>query len=197
MLLALAACDNASECGPFADRFRTTDFATQTYRVVVEGPLHGPTFVPVEGDTLRHDALGISMRPVQELYFSERSGVRSAGFVAAAYACDPGIPRSDEVVRDIRITSGTGYASAYPAGTDLAGAFDVLVRSFADRYFYERFSLSDYLARSPNTVDEIVLVPSVPPDTTATHSFTVEYVQEGEGIGEFEFTTEAVTLRPD
>jgi hypothetical protein len=194
---SLAACSLVEECGPFEDKFRTTDFVTRTYQVQPADSLDPrPRFLPVERDTLSFGQFGISMIPVQDYYFSQSRGRWSPTLISAAHACSPPVPSSDEIVHSIEVYSDTDYSRDYPAGTDLADLFDLFAFDLARSVYYERVDLRDYLARAPNTVDEIVLVPSVAPDTTATFTFTVRYFQEGEGIEYYAFTTEAITLRP-
>lgn len=198
-LWALFASCGINDCGPFEDRFRTTDFATATYHVVLpaDSLAREPGLRPIVSDTLAYDAFGILMAPVPEHYFSSARSNPPIGLVPAAYACDPVPPASDEIVRAIRITSTADYRSGYPAGSDLAGLFDVFVLDYARGVYYERYGLSEYLAREPHTVDEIVLVLNTPPDATAEHAFTVSYAQDGSGLEFYEFETDAITLRPE
>lgn len=195
MLFAVGACNMVDDgCGPFKDKFRTTDFATATARLDDLSPEAGLRLSAIAGDTLAPGELAIQMLPVQEHYFSETSGRGAFRFVAVAYACSPVIPTSDEVITGIQVFSDTPFGPGYAVGDDLARLFDVVVLDRAAGG-YQRFDLETFLAQAPNAVDELVLVLKAPPAATSGFRFTVKYSQTGSGLGMFEFVTDAVVLK--
>ena len=194
LLLAFSACDAAVDCGPFHDKFKTTDFTTAAYRIENGDSLQAaPILSPIENDTLTEGAFAVRMTPMQESYSSSKRS-RPLGFVLAAYACLPAPPSSDEIIRDIQIYSDQAFNRAYAADDDLADLFDVLVLSFANQFNYRRFDLHDFLSEAPNAAEELVLVLKAAPEMTSAFRFTIKYFQEGEGLDYYEFTTAPVVL---
>ena len=197
LLLTFGACDAAIDCGPFNDKFKTTDFTTAAYRIENGDSLNAePVLSPIENDTLREGAFALRMTPTQESYSASKRS-RSLGFVLAAYACSPPILSSDEIIRDIQIYSDQAFNREHAADDDLADFFDVLVLSFANQFNYRRFDLHEFLSEAPNAADEIILVLKAAPETASAFRFTVKYFQEGEGLDYYEFTTDPVVLEAE
>lgn len=196
LLLASGACDTVVEdCGPFQDKFKTTGFNTTTYRIDASASSDAePDLFVIENDTLSAGEFAIRMVPQKELYYSSSKASTGVSFVSAAYACSPPIPSSDEVIQNIRIYSGKAFNSEYSAEDNLADLFDVLVLNRSKGMIYERFSLKGFLASEPNAVDELILVLNSVPKEVSDHRFTVKYSQDGRGVDDFEFTTDAVVL---
>lgn len=196
LLLASGACDGTggTDCGPFKDKFKTTDFSSAVFKATFDTLRVKPNLSPIEGDTLEEGQYAVRMEPVKELY--SRSSIPSVSFQVArsAYACSPPIPTSDEVIQDIRIFSDKRFKDDYPAGKDLSGLFDVVVLNRAD-FGYRRFELKNFLEREPNAVDELVLILDAKPETTSNFQFTIEYEQKGKGLETFQFEAGPVVLK--
>ena len=199
LLLASGACDAAFDpCGDlsgFGDKFKTTGFTTEAFRIEGFDSLRAePALSPIAGDTLAGGGLAIRMTPTQESYSSTSERSASVGFVPAAYACTPVIPSSDEIIRDIQVYSDRPFDDAHPAGTDLADLFDVIALYRAGSGGHRRLDLNAFLAEVPNAADELILVLTSAPRATSAHRFTVKYFQEGAGLDYYAFETEPVVL---
>lgn len=184
------------DCGPFEDKFKTTDFFGEVFSATFDPGKVEPNLSPIEGDTLSEGSYAVRMVPKKMLYSTRSRSSTSFQIISSAYACSPPIPTSDEVIKDIRIYSDKRFKDAYPAGEDLSGLFDAVVLNRAD-FGYRRFELNDFLGREPNAVDELILLLDAKPETTSRFQFTVEYEQDGDGLERFEFETDPVVLKSD
>ena len=198
LLFTFAACDTTGDCGPFADKFKTTNFVSEIRKVELgDSPISGPTLLLVEDDTLSYDEFGILMTPIIETYFSSAERSRPLVLIPPAYACSPSPPSSDEVIRDMQIYSSEAFDGEHSVGENLADLFDIVVLDRTAGVYRQRFDLKDFLSRAPNAVDEIILVLDSRPQTTTEFEFEVKYFQEGEGLTYYEYKTEAVVLRSE
>ena len=196
LCLTAAACDATGECGPFADKFRTTDFTSETLRLENSSAPHAePILAPINHDTLAAGELALRLIAHQERYFSETTTDRAFHFIRAAYACSPPIPTSDEVIRGIRILSDAAFDGTHPSGTNLADLFDVIVLDRPRGVFYQRLALPGFLAMQPNTASELIFILREAPARTGTYRFTIQYMQDGDGLREYAFTTAPIVLK--
>lgn len=198
LLVTFAACDISGNCGPFADKFKTTSFVSEIRKVEhSDSPGSELILRLVEDDTLSYDAFAILMTPIIETYFSSAQRSRPLTLIPAAYACSPSHPSSDEVIRDIQIYSSQAFDREHAAGENLADLFDIVVMDRTTGAHRQRFDLNDFLASAPTAVDEIILVLDARPQMTAAFEFEVKYFQEGAGLRYYEYKTEAVVLRAE
>lgn len=198
LFLTFGACSTAgTDCGPFEDKFKTTDFSTEVFRATFDTVQVEPNLSPIEGDTLEEGSYAVRMVPEKMLYSTRSKASTSFQIINSAYACSPPIPTSDEVIKDIRIYSDKRFKDDYPAGEDLSGLFDAVVLNRADFGGYRRFELTNFLEKEPNAVDELILILVAKPETTSSFQFTVEYEQDGKGLERFEFETDPVVLKPN
>ena len=195
-LLAIGACDSTvgTDCGPFEDKFKTTDFSSAARKATFDSLKVEPNLSPIEDDTLDEGHFAVRMEPVKMLYSQKSTSSGSFQIISSAYACSPPIPTSDEVIKDIRIYSDKDFNDGYPAGKDLAELFDVVVLNRAE-YGYRRFELPNFVEQKPNAADKLILILKARPETTSSFQFTVEYEQEGKGLANYDFETNPVVLK--
>ncbi len=192
---AFAACDMVvDDCGPFDNTFEITGFQTEALETEVSGDSLSThlRLTPIEGDTVAYDRFAIRMLAQIDTYSADAESSPSFSLVRRAYACSPPPLASEETIRDIQIYSDQDFDAAHPAGTDLAGLFDVFV--FYQRNGYERADLNAFVAGAPNAAEELVLVLKAAPQAAGAFRFTVKYFQEGRALDYYEFETESVTI---
>jgi hypothetical protein len=197
--LSLSACDG-TDCGPFDSRFVTTDFASGAFAFAGSSdagsnPDPPPELLPIGKDTLLYSDFAIQMRAQIETYALKRERGASFAFVSPAYACSPPLPSSEEVIQDIQVYSDADFNREYAAGDNLAALFDVVVPLQVDGAAYQQFDLRSFLATNPHPTGEVILLLKEAPQAASSFQFTVQYAQEGEGLGSYEFETEPVTLK--
>ncbi|MDG5768295.1 hypothetical protein QA596_12595 [Balneolales bacterium ANBcel1] len=148
----------------------------------------------IQSDSIQFDEFAINMYPVQEYFYSSVFYKINFQFIQSAYACSPIDPVSDDKILDIQIYSDKDFSDEYPAGENLAELFEVYAL-----YMREgpgRINLIDYIAEEPNVPDQLILLLQSSPSKTSDIQFSVRYLQDGEKLNEFEFTTEPVTIIP-
>ena len=178
------------ECGPFPDAFKTTGFSTTVAQLDSLSATGRPVLSAVD-DTIR-GPLAVRMEPITETY-TTASRERAVTLIPPARACSPPIPTSEEVIQDLRMYSTVDFGPDYPAGDNLAPFLDV-VALYRAEFGYRRADLPDFLARSPNAADELILILEAAPDAPRPARFTVEYEQEGRGLASYSYTTRPVVL---
>jgi hypothetical protein len=96
------------------------------------------------------------------------------GLVPRAYACSPVPPSTDEVIREIIITSDSDYSDEYLAGSNLADLFEVI--SAHGSFLFLPIPLTHYISEGSNSDIRLDLRLIEAPDLSKSHSFTVNYV---------------------
>ncbi len=181
-------------CGPFKDRFKVTDFITEINKIAFLDTLNTEIqLLIMDSDTLRFDEFAITMHPVAEYYFSNKHSHIQNPFISTAYACSPVIPVSDEKIKDIRIFSDRDFTGEYAAGDNLVALFDFIVLYHTSGY--HRYSPDEFLTGDRPVPDQLNLVLNTGPQSAGQFTFTVEYLQDGFVLDEYEFTTEEITIK--
>ena len=196
--LIFSSCFIIDPCwgGPDAEKFRTLDFDSAIRKVMIDTAADEltPRLFAIENDTLVEGELGIWMVPVKDFYFVEQQKRPAISFISSAYACSLPEPTSDEVITNIQIRANKAFDANHPAGSDIADLFSIIVLDVPNGNRYFEFSLPDFLSTRRNAVDEIILVLNAQPEQTEAFNFTVTYVQEGEHLTTYEYTTQDVFL---
>jgi hypothetical protein len=149
----------------------------------------------IEDDTVVYNMYSIYIKPKQETYFAQHTSRWNFSLIHSAYACDPGIPQTDEKIDSIVMTTNKDFDSSHPAGTELSDMFDVVVRDDANGIYYEKVTLKDYLDTNPYVPNELVLILNKQPDMTTDFQFLVRYYQDGIDVDYFEFTTDTIVIQ--
>lgn len=195
LTFAFGACSTTGpDCGPFKDKFKTTDFSSSVFKATPDSLRVSPNLSAIEGDTLEGGRIAVRMEPVKMLYSMRLGTSHSFQIINSAYACSPAEPTSEELIKDIRIYSDKHFRDGFSAGEDLAELFDIFALREAD-YGWQQFELDNFLAREPNAADELILILDAKPKTTSSFQFTVEYEQEGKGLEYYKFKSDPVVLK--
>lgn len=160
---------------------------------ISDDPNFDINFGDLEKDTVSFNEIGISIFPVIKSYFSAIQHQKTFSFSAAAYACSPLIPTSEEVIQNIEIFSNQDWNNDFKSGESIAELFEVVV--LYRKSGYRRINLTDFLESAPTVPDEIFLLPKYPPGSTKDFQFTVKYFQDGIELDKYEFTTEKITIK--
>jgi hypothetical protein len=182
-------------CGPFPDKFRVTDFSTSIKKVThYDSSTRSIQLSEIQSDSIQFDEFAIDMYPVTEVFFSSVFDKINFQFIQSAYACSPIDPVSDDKILDIQIYSDKDFSDEYPAGENLAELFEVYALYM--REGPRRINLIDFIAEEPNAPDQLILLLQSGPSEASEIQFTVRYLQDGEKLNEFEFTTKPITIIP-
>ena len=95
---------------------------------------------------------------------------------------------------DIQIYSDKGFSTDYPAGENLVELFDVYALYM--REGPRRIDLIDFITEEPNAPDQLILLLKSRPSEASEIQFSVRYLQDGEKLNEFEFSTKPITIIP-
>ena len=147
-------------------------------------------------NSVLYSQYGILITPRYQYYrLSSRNKINTSNFINSAYACDPLPPTTDDRIRDIKIFSKRDFNSEYPAGSNLAPLFDIIVEpDYSGNKI--KWDLTKYLlTRSIPVPRFMVLVLKESPEVTADYTFEIEYYQDGKDLDFFEFTTRSVGIR--
>lgn len=182
-------------CGPFPDKFRVTDFSTSTKKVTHYDPSTiSIQLSEIQSDSIQFNEFAIAMYPVTEVFFSSVFDKINIQFIQSAYACSPIDPASDDKILDIQIYSDKDFSAEFPAGENLAELFEVYALYM--REGPRRVNLIDFFAEEPNAPDQLILLLQSGPSEASEIQFSVLYLQDGEKLNEFEFSTTPITLTP-
>ena len=191
------SCDSPLDidCGPFPDKFRVTDFSTSIKKVThYDSSTLSIQLSEIQSDSIQFDEFAIEMYPVTEVFFSSVFDKINFQFIKSAYACSPIDPASDDKILDIQIYSDKDFSDEYPAGENLAELFEVYALYM--REGPRRFNLIDFITEEPNAPDQLILLLQSGPSEASEIQFSVRYLQDGEKLSEFEFSTEPITIIP-
>ncbi len=183
------------DCGPFPDKFRITDFSTSIKKVThYDSSTRSIQLSEINSDSIRFDEFAIDMTPATEVFFSGVLDKINIQFIQNAYACSPIIPTTDDKILDIQIYSDKGFSTDYPAGENLVELFDVYALYM--REGPRRIDLIDFITEEPNAPDQLILLLKSRPSEASEIQFSVRYLQDGEKLNEFEFSTKPITIIP-
>ncbi|GGF50322.1 hypothetical protein GCM10011339_43610 [Echinicola rosea] len=165
------------------------------YNVIVSFSEDEVIIDDASSDTVRYDQYAIVMVPRQETYYGQGEKGWGLNFIQPTYACSPVTPKTDERVERITVLSSRDFDADHPAGTDLAGLFDVVVNE-GWYYSQEPMRLVDYLKTDPLVAAQIILVLTSEPEITTGFEFLVEYYQDGVEDNDFySFTTDQIVIK--
>ncbi|MCH8558993.1 MAG: DUF5034 domain-containing protein [Balneolia bacterium] len=183
------------DCGPFPDKFRVTDFSTSIKQVTDYDPVDLIIQLSVfPGGSIQYDELAIDMIPVIDTFFSSVPNRMNFQLIQSAYACSPVIPVSVDTITDIQIYSDADFSPEYPAGENIAVFFDAFALYNEDGPM--RMNLPQYIAGEPLAPDQLILLLNTAPAEEREMRFSVRYFQDGESLGEYEFTSNPITVVP-
>ncbi len=60
----------------------------------------------------------------------------------------------------------------------------------------KRVNLTDFITEEPSVPDQLIFLLKSGPSEASEIQFTVRYLQDGEKLNEFEFSTEPITIIP-
>ena len=153
-------------------------------------------FSPLVQNSVLYSHYGISTLSRMGGYrSSSRNKINTSNFINSAYACSPVEPTTDDRIRDIKIFSKRDFNSEYPAGSNLAPLFDIIVEPDLSSYRKLKWDLTKYLLTRSIPSRLMVLVLKESPEVTADYTFEIEYYQDGKDLDFFEFTTRSVEIR--
>lgn len=180
-------------CGPFPDKFRVLDFSTSIKNVThYDSSSRNIQLSEIQSDSIQFDKFAIDMYPVTEVFFSSVFDKINFQFIQSAYACSPIVPASDDKILDIQIYSDKDFNAEYPAGENLAELFEVYALYM--REGPRRVNLIDFITEEPNAPDQLILLLQSGPSEASEIQFTVRYLQDGEKLNKFEFSTSPITI---
>lgn len=187
-LLSISLLVSCEPCGGGPDRYKITSIASRIGNAVYDqGDL---SLSEITNDSARFDAFAIQLTGEMQLYYSA-SHTKS---FKALYACSPSDPTTDDVLHDITITADKYFTEEFPAGSNLAALFDVVVSDRYNGFPSEKYDLVEYLQTEPFVKDQVTLLLKSPPADNMVLAFTVKYYQEGVGLDYYTFTTDEVLI---
>lgn len=148
----------------------------------------------IANDTVDFNMYSIDIIPRQETYFAQNMNKWSFSLINSAYACDPGLPQTDERIDSIVITSTKDFDNNHPSGAELSDLFDIIVLDYANGIYYEKYTLNDYVETNPYVPNELVLILNKQPDLITDFQFLVKYYQNGIDYDYFEFSTDKIVI---
>ena len=192
LLAGIISCD---PCGPFPNKFKVSGLDWVNYSAVYSDTASTRLMLSeIANDTVDFNMYSIDIKPRQETYFAQQSSSWSFSLINSAYACDPGIPQTDEKIDSIVITSAKDFDINHPSGMDLSDVFDVVVLDDANGIYFKKYTLDDYLDTNPYVPNELVLILNKQPDLTTDFHFLVKYYQNGIDYDYFEFLTGKIVI---
>jgi len=182
-------------CGPFPDRFRITDFSASIHQIThFDSSTYAIQLSEIKDDSIQYDQFAIKMSPVTEVFYSSYLDKIKFQLIRNVYACSPIDPISDETILDIQIFSDNDFSPEHPAGENLAELFDVYALYLRDGP--RLVDLNEFLTEEPNAPDYLVLLLKSGPSEADEFIFSVRYVQDGEKLNEFEFSSTPIIITP-
>jgi hypothetical protein len=134
------------------------------------------------------------MTPATEVFFSSVPDKINFQFIQSAYACSPIDPASDDKILDIQIYSDKDFSTEYPSGKNLAELFEVYALYM--RESPRHVDLIDFITEEPKAPDQLILLLKSGPSEASEIQFSVRYLQDGEKLNEFEFSTQPIAISP-
>ncbi len=190
----LMSCGDGFNCGPFDDKFKLTGLSGKILEVVyLAEPNETARFSELEGTLIHADRFAIEMQQNYSTYsWTDKSS--NFGLISTVNACSPSVPRSEEVIDRIVITTTKNFNPEYPSGSDLSNIFDVIF--YDDVNGITRSDLNDFIATGPNVPHSWYLALKEGPTSTTDFQFYVQYYQQGIDTDFFEFTTRNILIEP-
>ena len=206
LFLGVLSCADCVESG-YRDKYKIISLDWRIYSVS-DSTLYGDKVIgkidlsPLVQNSVLYSQYGISITPRTRRYRSSRSyysysrnKINTFSFINSAYACSPADPTTDDRIRDIKIFSKRDFNSEYPAGSNLALLFDIIVKPDRSSYRKIKWDLTKYLLTRSIPSRLMLLVLKESPEVTADYTFKIEYYQDGKDLDFFEFTTRTVEIR--
>lgn len=192
----LISCGDGFDCGPFNDKIKLTELSGVISEVVNFSEEDGiADFSGFDGDQIYYDRFAIRVEQDFESYsWNDKSW--NFGLISTANACTPPIPRSEEIIDSVVITTNHDFNLDYPLGSDLSNVFDVIVYDEINDINFKKFDLNDFIATEPNVPFVWYLVLKEAPASATNFQFHVQYYQQGIDTDFFEFTTDSIVIEP-
>ena len=177
-------------CGPFPDGLEVTDISVSVCELDYSTPGNYAGCQDI-ADTVAYERFAINLIPETRAYYSARylQGNMSA------YACSAPMPVITDKIDSMYVFSNRDFDTRHPAGADLKDLFDAIVFSSSDTRGDYRLALTEFLADKPVFPDNLYLVLTSPPDSTAGFSFTIKLFTEGQENRSFEIITDTVVIK--
>ncbi|WP_158858756.1 hypothetical protein [Lunatibacter salilacus] len=173
-LIGFPSCEEGCICcefdGPVRYDARIVGFAVERVDKRVTST-QWAAYLP--GDTVNASRdLVIYLKPDLERVVLNNNLSKNGLFVNSAFACTPAqMPRTDQILTNLKITSTEDFNAYHPAGSDLIGLFDISGIRYSAKN--QKIPLSQYLAGSRN--DFLISAPSLflneSPENQSTHIF--------------------------
>lgn len=147
----------------------------------------------IENDSIFFSFYGIILEPVKQLYAACQLP-RSFGIINSAYACDPVLVSMKNRITDIQIITDKDYDDTHPKGSNIAEYFDIVVTYEHTNDYYSKYSLQEFLAKTPHVPDQMTLILNTEPKTDTKFNFKLRYFQEGSDLDSLEIDLGKITI---
>ncbi len=189
-LLGLNSCE---KCGPFPENFKVAGFdfdnVSATFSETDEPKL---AFSEISNDTILYNLFSVLIETKAEAIVHVDP---TFNLINAAVACSPTIPRTDEKIDSILITTNQDFDETHQSGTNLHALFDIVVFDEANNIFNEKYTLINYIETKPFIPNNMFLILNSPPETSMHVEFTIHLFLDGIDIDFFEIKTKKVFIK--
>ncbi len=193
-LTLIVSCTIIEPCGPFASKRKVANLNHTIYKLTYnDSTPESSIWALLETDTVLYSELAISVSPVFD-YYSYHTGGQPKLFINSAMACSPARPKSVDYIDSIVVTTNTAFGPQWPANTNIAALFTVMVDDMSYYPYHQHHNLHDWTTTRPSVPDSFLLNLNQAPSKTNTFEFTVTFYQNGINPNTFSFCTQPVTL---
>jgi len=193
LLIGLISCD---KCGPFPDKLKVIGLDWHIYNAVYSEDADEKLILSeIINDTVDYNSYSIFITPITETYFTTVQRNKPFEWTNTAYACSPITPTTDDRIDSILIITNIDFDATHPAKSDLSQLFDIVVYDQANKIYYKKFTMNDYISTKPYVPNEMTLILNAPPSLTMSFDFTVKYYQDGIDNDYFEFKTNNIVIK--
>jgi len=194
-LLGLISCE---KCGPFPEKFKLVGFDVNTVSAIYSQTGEQEiSLQEITNDTIKYDLYSISIDAKIKALVNTGHKNNSLDLINSAFACSPGVLKTDERIKSILITSDKDFDATHPSGTDLSELFDIVVYDDANNINNEKFKLKDYISTKPSVPNTMILILNSSPALSQNFEFTLNYHQQGIDIDFLEFKTKKVFIEKE
>lgn len=163
-------CGDLSNTGPYD--IKSMELRTSENQFPIREGLY------IEGTPINKENLYIHILVKERDYLNVTKGnyIRF-NFFKTAIACSPLPSYTDEVVKDIVITSDEDFSTEYAAGANLAPLFEIS-NSYSDEVFMYPIPLQDYIDNHYRSSGYMGLQLVESPSLSKIHKFKIQYLHD-------------------
>lgn len=184
---------SCSDCGSEPNKFIVKNLEFGIFKAENSSTNYGLNLTSIVNNSVKYNQFSIQINTETELFYGQNN-TSAFNLIRTAYACDIPPPTSDEKIRAIEITTNKDFNSQFKAGNSLNDLFDVIVLSYTDNYYYERFNLNTFLTKKSSVTNSIILILKEAPDKNKKFQFDIRYSIEGTSKKTFSHTTPLIEI---